>query len=129
MSIDKDVDIGLRYPTLSAIEYYTTHRDVLQLLKRPSKDIGIFATGALQTLGALHAIRRTGFNIPDDIGFVGMDYQLADIHIDSDIPVITQPIKKLVNKSVNLLLQKISNNSLHKNIHRKISADFSMIRK
>lgn len=109
-------------------DYNISYNKTKKLLKKPLSDLAIFSVTAFQTLVALHAIKDSNYALLKDIGFVGTDFVLGDIKINKDLPIIYRPVKDIVRETVQILLDKINEKSDNINIHRIISADFSMLK-
>lgn len=83
------------------------NRSTCALLKLPDPPTAIFTTNNLMTLGALHAIRELGLNIPKDIGLIGFDdHDWADI-FTPPITVVRQPTFEMGVEAAKLLVVRM----------------------
>jgi DNA-binding LacI/PurR family transcriptional regulator len=69
----------------------------------PSLD-AVFAANDLMAIGALHALRRTGRRVPDDVAVVGFDDIEAARYTDPPLTTMHHPVTEQANAMVRLLL-------------------------
>ncbi len=65
----------------------------------------VFACNDLMAAGALIALRRAGFRVPDDISVLGFDNSIEAVITSPALTTFSQPIADLCGASVNQLLQ------------------------
>ena len=75
----------------------------------PHQPDAVFAASDTMALGALHAIKRAGLCVPDDIALVGFDDIKTASITNPALTTIRQPIKKTGETAVSLLLELLSN--------------------
>lgn len=81
-------------------------RKLLSLRPRPT---AIMTSNNLMTIGAMHAIREAGIDVPKDMAFVGFDdFDWADL-FSPRLTVASQPLEEIGAKALNLLIKRIKN--------------------
>lgn len=89
------------------------------IMNEPEKiDALFFATNAL-TISGLYSIKNKGFKIPDQIAIVGFDGNEAFDFFYSPITYIEQPISEIGIKSVQLLVQQITESEVFESVKLK----------
>lgn len=83
---------------------YKAASTFLQLNPRPT---AIFACNDLMAIGALRAIRETGFSVPEDISLIGYDDIEMAAYIQPALTTIAQPVKQIADTAIRLLLERI----------------------
>ncbi|BDT66599.1 ribose operon repressor [Comamonadaceae bacterium OS-1] len=79
---------------------------LLSLNPRPT---AIMTGNNLMTIGAMHALRDAGLQVPADISLVGFDdFDWADV-LTPRLTVIAQPVEELGARAVRLLVRRIAN--------------------
>lgn len=92
----------------SDYSYDSGYKIALEVLSKPDKPEGVFFASDLIAIGFMDAARnKFGMKIPEDISLVGFD----DIEMASwksyNLTTISQPIDKLANNTVDVLLKLI----------------------
>jgi DNA-binding LacI/PurR family transcriptional regulator len=77
------------------------------LATRPELD-AIFAASDLMALGVLHALRRAGRRVPDDVAVVGFDDLPLSAHTDPPLTTVRQPVEEMGAMAALKLLALIS---------------------
>ncbi len=75
----------------------------------PSKPDAIFAASDIMAIGAIHAVREAGLQVPDDIAFVGFDDLPVATLSDVQLTTVRQPVIKFGIRAVELLIEMIEN--------------------
>lgn len=75
----------------------------------PSKPDAIFAQSDIMAIGAMRAVQQAGFQIPQDVAFVGFDDLPISSLINIKLTTIRQPITHFGIKAVDLLIDIIDN--------------------
>jgi DNA-binding LacI/PurR family transcriptional regulator len=87
----------------------TGHQHTQALLSLDNPPSALFTGNNMFTVGALHAIREAGLQIPDDISIVAFDDPEWTTLIDPMLTVVAQPTYELGQKAAQLILQRIAN--------------------
>lgn len=83
------------------------YQAALRLLAMKRPPTAVFVANNLMTMGALHAIRDLGFDIPADISVVGFDdFDLADL-LTPPLTVIDRPMEDQGVLAMRLLLSRL----------------------
>ncbi|MEH7385793.1 LacI family DNA-binding transcriptional regulator [Bacillus sp. JJ1521] len=83
----------------------TSMKSTMKLLSEHPEVDGIFAGNDIMAVGAIKAITELGLQIPNDIKVIGFDGIEWGIAITPELTTMEQPIYKLGEKSVELLLE------------------------
>jgi DNA-binding LacI/PurR family transcriptional regulator len=75
---------------------------------RPGLD-AVYAASDLMALGALHALRRLGRRVPDDVAVLGFDDLPLSQHTDPPLSTVRQPVDVMGTRMVRELLAQIAN--------------------
>ncbi|MFC1551161.1 LacI family DNA-binding transcriptional regulator [Candidatus Latescibacterota bacterium] len=90
-------------PDWTGTSYYKTE----ELLRMKNRPTALFPMNGATTIGALHAIRKNGLIIPDDISIIGFDeYYFSDL-LSPGITTIAQPVEDFGETGMNLLINII----------------------
>lgn len=81
------------------------YRVVRKLWEEGERFDGIFATGDLLALGAIHALRDKGFDVPRDVGVVGATGLTRSAEFDPPLTVLRQPMEEMGRNAGQMLLQ------------------------
>ncbi len=80
-----------------------------QLLGFTPRPTAIMTSNHLMTIGAMHAIREAGVDVPKDMALVGFDdFDWADL-FNPRLTVTSQPLEEIGAKALNLLIKRIKN--------------------
>jgi DNA-binding LacI/PurR family transcriptional regulator len=75
---------------------------------RPGID-AVFAASDLMAAGALHALRRLGRRVPDDVAVIGFDDAPSAQQTDPRLSTIRQPVDAMAVRLVRELMAQIAN--------------------
>ena len=75
---------------------------------RPGID-AVFAASDLMAAGALHALRRLGRRVPDDVAVIGFDDAPSAQQTDPQLSTIRQPVDAMAVRLVRELMAQIAN--------------------
>jgi len=81
---------------------------IKQLLAKTPKIDGVFVASDLMSMGALRALRELGRRVPDDVALIGFDDAPLARYADPPLTTIRQPIERLGEEMVRLLLHRQS---------------------
>ena len=74
-----------------------------QLLSLPEPPTAIFGFNDNVAIGALHAARRRGLSVPDDLSVVGFDDTVQAAIVTPQLTSVRQPLAELGRMGVSLL--------------------------
>lgn len=87
------------------------HHALYRLLdRRPAVD-AVFAASDLMAAGVLHALRRTGRRVPDDVAVVGFDDDPLARHTHPPLTTVRQPVDEMGARTASELLALIDRTS------------------
>jgi LacI family repressor for deo operon, udp, cdd, tsx, nupC, and nupG len=96
--------------------YYETGYDLmLKLMSINNPATAIFAANDEMAIGAIKAIQSQGLKVPEDIAIVGFDNIKMSAIFSPSLTTIGQPMYKIGEKAMNLLLDLIRGKKLRKN--------------
>lgn len=101
---------GLPFSTNKIIEadnYETAFERIKAHFEQGYKPDGIFAVNDLTAMGAMQALKKMGYNIPDDIGIVGFSNGQYSNITDPPLTTIDQNGLKMGKTAASLLLKRI----------------------
>ena len=108
--IGKHKDIDASYSFADAHSYAAGRAEMLRLLNQPHAE-AYFCGDDVLSIGAMSAIQSRGLKIPEDIGILGLnDMEIAGWDI-INLTTIQQPIKDIVNSTIELIVAVIENPS------------------
>jgi DNA-binding LacI/PurR family transcriptional regulator len=84
------------------------YHGIKQLLENTPKIDGVFVASDLMGIGALRALRDLGRRVPDDVAIVGFDDAPLARYADPALTTIRQPVERLGQEMVRLLLHRQS---------------------
>jgi len=96
--------------------YYKTGYDLmLKLMSIDNPPTAVFAANDEMAIGAIKAIQSQGLKVPEDIAIVGFDNIEMSVIFSPSLTTIGQPMHKIGEKAMNLLLDLIRGKKLRKN--------------
>jgi DNA-binding LacI/PurR family transcriptional regulator len=103
--------IGVTDPGMIAYGDFTRrsgeHATYRLIDHRPSLD-ALFVASDLMATGALHALRRLGRRVPDDVAVIGFDDLPLSQHTDPTLSTVRQPVHTMGARMVHELLTHIT---------------------
>ncbi|MCM3255521.1 MULTISPECIES: LacI family DNA-binding transcriptional regulator [Priestia] len=85
-----------------------------QLLSLNDKPTAIFACNDLLAAGVIQAAKEANLNLPEDLSIVGFDNTVLSTTTSPMLTTVSQPIKEMGAKVVDLLLQEMEESKPHK---------------
>lgn len=79
------------------------------ILSLPNRPDGIFAVSDVYAIAALHAAKRNGLRVPEDVSIIGFDNIPVSSMMDPALTTIDQPVTQIGYQSCELLIEKIGN--------------------
>lgn len=83
-----------------------------EISKQKGEITAVFASADIMAIGIMEGARRNGFIIPNDLSIIGFDNIEASIFSYPKLTTISQNITKKAESAINLLMDKIDNNSV-----------------
>jgi DNA-binding LacI/PurR family transcriptional regulator len=97
---------------ISSIDYALAFSYAANILALPNRPDAFFAVSDVFAVGALHASRKIGLRVPEDISIIGFDNVEVSTMTDPAITTIEQPSTQIGYQSCELLIEKINNPSI-----------------
>jgi LacI family transcriptional regulator len=98
------------------------------LLKQKNNVSAILAYGDFEAIGVIKAVLKNGLDVPGDISVIGSDDLPFCSYTSPELTTIHFPVKELVEKAMGILLPRINNIGMKKNILEVVSP-YIVIRK
>jgi len=86
-------------------------RGMSELLQRPDRPTGVFASNINQAVGAMAAAHRAGIRVPDDVSLIGYDDDPLGAYLHTPLTSIRMPLAELGRMAVDALLDQIHGGS------------------
>lgn len=80
-----------------------------EIINRGKIPDAIFASNDTAAIGAMQVFKKRGFNIPQDIAFVGFTESTLGAIIDPPLTSVLQPAKEIGREAARLVLEQIEN--------------------
>jgi len=93
----------------------TGYQGIMELSKRLEFD-GVFCGNDLIAIGAIKALRELGKNVPTDVSVIGFDDIALSKYVDPPLTTIRQPIYKLGESAVMVLLGMIDGGTTEQSV-------------
>jgi len=94
---------------ISQIDFNLAFSYASSLLSQPNRPDAIFAVSDVYAIGAIHAAKKIGLRVPEDISIIGFDNIPVSTVIDPPLTTIDQPVSQIGYQSCELLIEKINN--------------------
>lgn len=105
--LEAGVEPDPRLQVAVSLDVAAVSEGVGEVLASEHPPTAIVASDSLQTLGALHAVRRAGLSIPDDISLLGFDDSDWAPVVEPPLSVIEQPAYDIGLRAAELLVARI----------------------
>ena len=92
-----------RHSFASAYSFEAGREEMLRLIAEGPAD-AYFCGDDVVAIGALSALRESGFDVPDDVGLIGLNDMEMSGWQNIDLTTIRQPIREIITSSVELML-------------------------
>ncbi|MDR2551702.1 MAG: LacI family DNA-binding transcriptional regulator [Treponema sp.] len=79
------------------------------LLSLPNRPDGILAVSDVYAIGAIHAARRLGIRVPEDLSVIGFDNISVSSMVDPPLTTLDQPMGHIGCQACELLIERIHN--------------------
>jgi len=84
------------------------YRQTLELLALPVRPTAVFVTNHEMTFGSVLALNEKSIRIPEDLSFIGFDFQdLAQLY-KPPLSIVVQPLQQIGETAAGLLLRRIA---------------------
>lgn len=110
---DNDFKVDERKIFLENYSIETGYKGVNQILRNTKVD-GIFCGNDLIAIGAINALREMNISVPGDVKIVGFDDIQISKYIDPPLTTIKQPISKMGEEAVKMLISIIKKEEIEK---------------
>ncbi len=87
---------------------YLRMKELLSMEERPD---AVFASYDLMAIGAIHAIREAGLQIPEDIAILGFDNITESEYVEGGITTIASPSEDMISIAINILMKRIQSSA------------------
>lgn len=94
------------------------------LMEKDSSPDAIVGASDAMAIGVLKYLKATGISVPDEVNVVGFDNISLSTMINPALTTIAQPIKKLGEEAVNIVIERIKNPDLD---NKKLKLDGELI--
>jgi DNA-binding LacI/PurR family transcriptional regulator len=94
---------------ISEVNYTLAFSYANTILSLPNRPDGIFAASDVYAVAAIHAAKRRGLRVPEDISIIGFDNIPVSSMVDPPLTTIDQPVGQIGYQSCELLIEKINN--------------------
>jgi len=81
---------------------------MMELLKLEDRPTAVFAATDNLAIGSIHAAKKAGLKIPDDISIVGFDDIMSSSYIEVPLTTVLQPKFEIGKLSAQLLIERIN---------------------
>jgi DNA-binding LacI/PurR family transcriptional regulator len=99
---------GIRVVDCEDVSQLVGYRTIRRLLEEGNdRPQGIFTTGDMLALGAIHALRDEGIRVPAEVGVVGSTGLSRSAQFDPPLTVVEQPMEAMGRAAAEMLLQMI----------------------
>ncbi len=102
-------------------------KEVNQLFDSNKKIDGVFAVNEIFAITAMKVARQRGLRVPEDISVIGFSDGLLSKHCSPSLTTISQHAVKMGEKSAELLMKRLENESEEEELPRTIVIETSLI--
>jgi DNA-binding LacI/PurR family transcriptional regulator len=109
---------------VSSIDYNLAYSYAMNILNLPNRPDAFFTVSDVYAVAALHATKKLGLRVPEDISIIGFDNIEVSSMVDPAITTIEQPGVQIGYQGCELLIEKIRNPSV---LRKQIVLDTELI--
>jgi DNA-binding LacI/PurR family transcriptional regulator len=84
-------------------------REMERILQLPERPTAMFCANDLMAMGAIRKAQAMGFDVPDDLSFVGFDDIDAARWFTPALTTLHPPLRDIGGKAISLLIERIEN--------------------
>ena len=95
--------------SLPDISYDISYSSICQLLNGPNRPNAIFASSDVFSVAALHAAKRYGLKVPQDLSIIGFDNIEISSMVSPTLSTVSQPCFQMGFTACEMLADRISN--------------------
>jgi DNA-binding LacI/PurR family transcriptional regulator len=107
--------LGLECPEYLQADMNTLeggYRAMQRLLSLSNPPTAVFAVDDQMAIGAIRAASDRAYQVPRDVSVIGFDDIEVAAYVTPSLTTIHQPIEEIGRKAVELVLQKVADNSI-----------------
>jgi DNA-binding LacI/PurR family transcriptional regulator len=94
---------------ISSIDYNLAFSYAVNLLSLPNRPDACFAISDVYAIAVIHAAKKLGLRVPEDISVIGFDNVDISAMVDPPITTIQQPGSRIGYQGCELLIEQINN--------------------
>jgi DNA-binding LacI/PurR family transcriptional regulator len=94
---------------ISSISYSLAFSAAMNILTLPNRPDAVFTVSDVYAIAVIHAAKRLGLRVPEDISVIGFDNIELSSMVDPTITTIEQPGEQIGYQGCELLIEKINN--------------------
>lgn len=108
-ALKNEKDVSNEIVRVQAVDYDTASETIQQYLQQKKKIDVIMCVNDTMAIGVINTLMRQGIKVPEDVAVTGFDDSLfAQISVVT-LTTVVQDVKKIAERSVDLLMDRISN--------------------
>ncbi len=99
-------DVKKSFSFADAYSYEAGFREMSRLIDEDHAD-AYFCGDDVLSIGALSAVRKSGLNVPDDVGIIGLNDMEMSSWGDIDLTTIRQPIGQIITTAIDVIVDSL----------------------
>lgn len=103
---------GAEYIQSDTNSYVGGYQAMKRVLSLPAPPTAVFAADDRMAIGALKAASDMAYQVPRDVSVIGFDDIEASAYMNPSLTTIRQPIAEIGRRAVELVLEKVAENSV-----------------
>jgi DNA-binding LacI/PurR family transcriptional regulator len=105
---ENGIDLQAEYIKYADYSIDSGYEKMMEILRLNPKPTAVITMSGLTTIGALKAIKASGYRIPDDFSIISFDdFEYSDL-LDPPITTITQPAEEFGIRATEILVNMIN---------------------